>query len=241
MNDFCVLPLFTAGLAFLAFTAPCLLPAPLPEELAAPDNAASVQDTPKSRKPQTPLLFADLPSRSTHSSGSWFLSIGSGTGFPQYDDGELVNHRTGMVRPLGADASFAFTGLLSVGYRWFDPERWGHWSFDADFVGAYLGAGTSALEGRSQINLGFLGLRGRVGYRVAQDRFEPFIGFAGGGVIVNLAAISHKLSPTACKTGSSASLGLVFHPRSMSSYSSGGKPAPASHPSPFAAPRLRNL
>ncbi|CAB4243330.1 membrane protein of unknown function [Methylacidimicrobium sp. AP8] len=56
-----------------------------------------------------------------------------------------------------------------------------------------------------------------------------------------LAAISHKLSPTACKTGSSASLGLVFHPRSMSSYSSGGKPAPASHPSPFAAPRLRNL
>ncbi|CAB4243807.1 protein of unknown function [Methylacidimicrobium sp. AP8] len=28
---------------------------------------------------------------------------------------------------------------------------------------------------------------------------------------------------------------MVFHPRSMSSYSSGGKPAPASHPSPFAA------
>ncbi|CAB4243192.1 protein of unknown function [Methylacidimicrobium sp. AP8] len=58
----------------------------------------------------------------------------------------------------------------------------------------------------------------------------------------DLAAISHKLSPTACKKRARLLRSrLVFHPRSMSSYSSGGKPAPASHPSPFAAPRLRNL
>ena len=147
-------------------------------------------------KPQSPLLFADVPSRSTHSSGSWFLSIGAGTGFPQYDRGDVVNNVTAVVEPLRADANFAFTGLLSVGYRWFDPERWGHWSFDADFVGAYLGVGLSAfspIQGTGHINLGFLGLRGRVGYRVAQDRFEPFIGFAAGGVIVNVesAGIDH--------------------------------------------------
>jgi hypothetical protein len=46
------------------------------------------------------------------------------------------------------------------------------------------------------------------------------------GVRAKLAAISHNLSPAACTMGLSASLGLVFHPCSMSSYNSGGKPEP---------------
>ncbi|WP_142660598.1 hypothetical protein [Methylacidimicrobium tartarophylax] len=137
-----------------------------------------------------------MPSRSTHSSGSWFLAIGAGTGFPQYDRGDVVDNITGAVEPVETDANFAFTGLLSIGYRWFDPERWGHWSFDADFVGAYLGVGLSSFapnQGASHIDLGFLGLRGEVGYRVVQDRFEPFVGFAAGGVIMNAesAGINH--------------------------------------------------
>lgn len=190
-----LLSLFAAGLSSLAFVVPCLLSAPLPEP-ALPDDAVSVQETQMSCKPQSLLLFADVPSGSIHSSGSWFLSIGAGTGFPQYDRGDVVNNVTGVVESLRTDSNMAFTGLLAVGYRWFDPERWGHWSFDADFVGAYLGVGISSfspIQGTDHINLGFLGLRGRVGYRVAQDRFEPFIGFAAGGVIVNVesAGIDH--------------------------------------------------
>ncbi|WP_142525911.1 hypothetical protein [Methylacidimicrobium cyclopophantes] len=122
--------------------------------------------------------------------GSWFLSLGTGMGFPEFDRGEIVNNLTGAVTPLKANADFAFTSLLAAGFRWFDPRRWGHWSFDAGFLGAYLGTGISALSQRDQINLGFLGLGGCVGYRIGRDRFEPFVGFAGGGAIVNVESVS---------------------------------------------------
>lgn len=130
------------------------------------------------------MVAQDLP-HSRRCSGSWFLSIGVGTGFPQYDDGNMVNGQTGAITPVGANVSFAFTALVSTGYRWFDPERWGHWSFDLDFVGAYLGTGQPVGGAADAINLGFLGLRGRIGYRVLNDRLEPFVGFASGGVLVN--------------------------------------------------------
>lgn len=125
----------------------------------------------------------EVPHR--HSSGSWFLSAGTGTAFPQYDRGEVVNDNTGAVVPTGGSISFAVNSALSFGYRWFDPARWGHWSFDADLFGSYLGLAVSGPAGRDQDNLGFLGIRGRVGYRFWKDRLEPFVGIVGGSVIAN--------------------------------------------------------
>lgn len=125
------------------------------------------------------------PGQQSRSSGSWFLSVGTGTAFPQYDRGEIVNDRTGAIEPISGDINFAVNSTVSVGYRWFDPDRWGHWSFDADFFGSYLGGGISSPAGSSQDNLGFLGIRGRVGYRVFHDRIEPFLGIIGGSVLAN--------------------------------------------------------
>ncbi|VVM08120.1 hypothetical protein MAMC_01986 [Methylacidimicrobium cyclopophantes] len=161
--------------------------------LVLPEDGVLVPHAPPDPKPQAALLSAGMRAASKHSSGSWYLSIGMGTGFPQYNDGEVVNDRTGAIEPFKADTSFAFTSLLSTGYRWFDPERWGHWCFDIDFVGAYLGSGHGAPNESSAINLGFLGLRGRLGYRILEDRVEPFVGFAGGGVVVNTesASVNH--------------------------------------------------
>ncbi|WP_208526724.1 hypothetical protein [Methylacidiphilum sp. Yel] len=126
-------------------------------------------------------------------SGNWFLSLGTGTAFPEFDRGEIVNNLNGMVMPIKYNADFAFTSLLSIGFRWFDSQRFGHWSFDVGFLGAYLGTGTSALSQRDQNNLGFLGPGGSIGYRFGQDRFEPFIGFAGGAAIVNVESTSVNL------------------------------------------------
>ncbi|MDD4931904.1 MAG: hypothetical protein PHO89_00330 [Methylacidiphilaceae bacterium] len=133
-------------------------------------------------------LVPDTPGPHRHSSGSWFLSVGSGTAFPQYDRGEIVNNRTGAVQPAMGNGNFAVNSALSFGYRWFDPERWGHWSFDADFFGSYMGVGVSGFGGSDHENLGFLGVRGRVGYRVWKDRWEPFVGIIGGSVLANTAS-----------------------------------------------------
>ncbi|QDQ41384.1 hypothetical protein kam1_125 [Methylacidiphilum kamchatkense Kam1] len=141
-----------------------------------------------------PSLFSKNPSKPPQEPpGNWFLTFGAGSAFPEFDRGEIVNNLTGAVTPMKFNADFAFTSLFSAGFRWFDLRRWGHWSFDVGFLGAYLGTGTSALLQRDQTNLGFLGLGGSVGYRIGQDRFEPFVGFAGGGAIVNVESTSVNL------------------------------------------------
>ncbi|MGD9897442.1 MAG: outer membrane protein [Candidatus Methylacidiphilaceae bacterium] len=178
--------LFAAGLTFLLIAEMNPLLADPLNPLRQEEVSGVIVEQARPAKSLPAVLFANEPSPPKHASGSWYLSIGAGAGFPQYDNGDVVNNNTGASKPLKAAASMAFTSLLSTGYRWFDPSRWGHWSFDVDFVGAYLGTGLSSPPGRGQINLGFLGLRGRVGYRILQDLIEPFLGFAGGGVIVNI-------------------------------------------------------
>lgn len=162
-----------------------LLLASAPHASQAEDDGVFVREPQGSRSSPTSALLRQEPPPSGRSSGSWFLSIGTGTAFPQYDQGEIVNNRTGAITPAAGNGNFAVNSALSFGYRWFDPERWGHWSFDADFFGSYMGLGMSGFSGREAENLGFLGVRGRVGYRVWKDRLEPFVGIIGGAVVAN--------------------------------------------------------
>ncbi|MDD4931887.1 MAG: MFS transporter [Methylacidiphilaceae bacterium] len=174
------------GLASIPLWATGPLWGALPNPSLPEDDGVLGQETKTNRKSLSASIFYNEPDTSKRAPGSWFLSIGTGAGFPHYSSGDVVNRVTGAVEPLEANASFAVSSLLSIGYRWFNPERWGHWSFDADFVGAYLGTGVSGVQVRDHINLGFLGLRGRIGYRVLHDQFEPFLGFSAGAVIDNV-------------------------------------------------------
>ncbi len=171
-----VLLFFAGGQLLLAASAN-----PSPQE----DDGVFVREPRSAGGASASSPFDQGPGPSHRSSGSWFLSIGTGTAFPQYDQGEIVNNRTGAITPAAGNGNFAVNSALSFGYRWFDPERWGHWSFDADFFGSYMGFGLSGFSGREAENLGFLGVRGRVGYRVWKDRLEPFVGIIGGAVVAN--------------------------------------------------------
>ncbi|MDD2677678.1 MAG: hypothetical protein PHP75_09485, partial [Methylacidiphilaceae bacterium] len=170
----------------VAWAAPAIAQAP--NETQAGEEGVFVREPQKRGRPPVLSGVGNEPVPVRHQSGSWFLSVGTGTAFPQYDRGEIANNRTGAIEAVTGNSNFAVNSALSFGYRWFDPERWGHWSFDLDFFGSYMGVGVSGFGVSDHENLGFLGMRGRVGYRVWHDRLEPFIGMIGGGVLANTAS-----------------------------------------------------
>ncbi|VVM07598.1 hypothetical protein MAMC_01715 [Methylacidimicrobium cyclopophantes] len=122
---------------------------------------------------------------------SWtpYIAGAFGVGFPQSDQASLVT--PGGTTPLSVNYNYAYIGALVGGLYFHDPSKWGSLSFSVDAIGLFLGNGQQTgigtepkLMSSSGVTVGYLGLGGTVGYRIAK-KFEPFVGFAGGGILVN--------------------------------------------------------
>lgn len=113
-----------------------------------------------------------------------FVLGGFGTAFPYSGDSTLNGMTTDVAK------NYSYVPVVQVGILWYDPDRWKHLTFGVAFVGAFLGnQSLSYVQGLQQMNNnsilgGFLGLAGIVGY--VTGKFVPYVGVAGGGVVVSL-------------------------------------------------------
>ncbi|QSR87719.1 hypothetical protein EM20IM_02075 [Candidatus Methylacidiphilum infernorum] len=113
-----------------------------------------------------------------------FVLGGFGTAFPYSGDSTLNGMTTDVAK------NYSFVPVVQVGLLWYDPDRWKHLTFGIAFVGAFLGnQSLSYVQGLQQMDNnsimgGFLGLAGIVGY--VTGKFVPYVGVAGGGVVVSL-------------------------------------------------------
>ncbi|CAB4242577.1 conserved protein of unknown function [Methylacidimicrobium sp. AP8] len=127
---------------------------------------------------------------------SWtpYIAGALGVGFPYSDRASLVT--PAGETPLSVNYNYSYIGAIVGGLYFHDPEKWGNFSFTADAIGLFLGSqqqsslgpgpaspGHATMASNSAI-VGYLGLGGTVGYRIAKQ-IEPYVGFAGGGILVN--------------------------------------------------------
>ncbi|VVM06604.1 hypothetical protein [Methylacidimicrobium tartarophylax] len=127
---------------------------------------------------------------------SWtpYIAGAMGVGFPQSDRGSVVT--PAGETPLSVNYNYSYIGAIIGGLYFHDPDKWGNLSFTVDAIGLFLGSqqqsslgpgaaspGHASMTSNSAV-VGYLGLGGTVGYRIAK-KFEPFVGFAGGGILVN--------------------------------------------------------
>jgi|GEM_PF-2101762 len=113
-----------------------------------------------------------------------FVLGGFGPAFP-YSGSSTLN---GMTTDFAKN--YSYVPAVEVGVLWYDPSRWKHLTFGIAFVGAFLGnqslsyvQGLQKMDNNSAIG-GFLGLSAIVGY--VTGKFVPYIGVAGGGVVLSL-------------------------------------------------------
>ncbi|ACD83641.1 hypothetical protein [Candidatus Methylacidiphilum infernorum] len=113
-----------------------------------------------------------------------FVLGGFGPAFPYSGTSTLNGMTTDVAK------NYSYVPAVQVGILWYDPDRWKHLTFGVAFVGAFLGnqslsyvQGLQKMDNNSAIG-GFLGLAAIVGY--VTGKFVPYVGVAGGGVLLSL-------------------------------------------------------
>ncbi|QSR88934.1 hypothetical protein IT6_01100 [Methylacidiphilum caldifontis] len=110
------------------------------------------------------------------------------------------------VVSLNNDFSVIFSPTF--GYYWYDPKRFGHFSFTLELTSAYNGSSISVNQGsHSQsisTNTGLVFLFGTVGYRM--EKWEPIIGVGTG-----IGILSPQKGETEIVQTALADVGFRYH------------------------------